>query len=283
MNTKVDEIKREEYEKQRASLRRQELVETKHEIANALYRYQGPTLVANGCVLLTGDYMLKSDAGLTSSRNVFINMSADELTDRINDGHIAKVFNPDDMNAPDINTRIDEVLADMNLQSKFEDADQYLYNDDQEKGLAIYVKDIADSAAEPTIDAIVECKKGVVVAKMASKDVVDDVKGAKECTYEEFNPGARDLSMQLDKLNPETQNSMNAYHKLREEYLANGENDVKEPSEILQDKTLSATEKLKAYTKAQNEKEQMNAEQQSVENNTEDMDYMPKSMRRLYS
>lgn len=269
-----------ERETQKVARQRQEMVESKREIAQCLYRYTGPTLFGQGCALLAGDYMQLKDNCLCSTRQTQIPMSSEQLAEMIDDGVITKVFNPDDINSSDFAARMDEIMLEIQSQSLFQDADLYMINDECNCGLAKYVSEHDPEeviAYAERVDDKITMRPEVTL----SEDVVEPMR---ECSYDEFNPGGRQMQKQADSVNKERENRGNAYAKLREEYLANGGNSVKEPGEILQNKEMSAKDRLTAYRDAQDtiEEQQQSAQQLQIQDNVDDMGYLPKSVRRLY-
>ena len=273
-------------EQRRVARQRQEMVETKREIARSLYKYNARTLSHENTVLMTGDYMMfdnESGKGvLVSSRGAAIAISAEELADMVNDGAISKVFNPDDLNAPDFESKIDNVLTQINIQSQFEDASIYkvipnVDKNEEEKGLAFYV-----SVQDPQkIDAVV-VKSDDKFTMMSYDDFkeTDSEADAIQCTYARFNPGAVEMKEQLAKMNGERENKQNAYSKLIEEYTQNGGNYVKEPGEIAQDSNLTAKERLDAVKQATEAQQEQVMQQAQIAENEEDMGYVPKSFQK---
>lgn len=246
----------------RTARRMLERTENRRDIAACLYQYQARTLCGGGGILVPGDYMCDMGGCLVSSRGMAIPMDAAAITEMVDGGALDKLFSMDDLNAPDFSSRFEKVLAEMDVQRHYHDASCYYKNEQAGPGLvgSVAVYDVPEPGTGQRAPVSVESTGGRFAVRPG---VRDDLVGAgfRQCTYEEFNPGGRELVMQAEAdVNAERQNTGSAYEKLKKDYLANGENEIKESGEVEPpDKAvqsipgydrMSATEKLAAMREA---------------------------------
>ena len=272
---------------------RQELVESKREMARALYKYQGLSIISAGSALLTGDFLVAASTGnMVSPRGVLIQMSAAQLANEINSGSLSRVFDPDDLNSKDFESVMDTILDKMNLQSQYADASHYFLNDTTQEGVAVFMSPIVQTQMMCVIEKRFEAGVASYALKTGVGYAIDNMR---EVSYAEFNPGGLDLQTELVKINPEVQNKSTAYEKMRDEYESNGYNQVKEPGQVLNQKNMSATERLRQYSQVRDAYDQnynqndpnnkkMNepgpSDEEIAIDEAIDMGYIPRSMRR---
>lgn len=265
-----------EKEQERVARIRQEIVENKHELASKLYKYSGPSLKGAGCFLGKGDIMIRQNENMFSSRGVMLPVSSEQLVEMLDDKTMSKLFDMDDINADEFDAKLEEVLQEMAVQASYQDASYYMTNDDNSYGLATYV-----SEQDPDlVIAQVECRNDefTITPMVVPEEVTSQLR---ECTYNEFNPGARELRIEIANTNKETTNKGSAYAKLQKEYLANGRNDIKEPGEILKDNKMSAKDKLFACKEAVDEINEQNRQSEVNANVEDDIFPMSKTAKRM--
>lgn len=253
-------------ETQKVARRMQEIIENKEEVAKCLFRYMGPAIVTPQCMLCGGDYMVFGNGALTSARGAQIPISAEELVSFIDGGHLSHVFDPTDINSSDFAERMNTILEAMNLQSKYQDAPVYYQFVHEDCALAAY-----ESGTPDRIAGVLRVGTHFALHNGISKK--DDMfKDSKECTYEEFNPGGKEIQDELEKtVNQETQNKSSKYQEMKQMYQQNGENRVPSVGEISQDKSLSAKDRLNAMKEAQEQMQEQTDMQNQIDHNEEEL------------
>ena len=215
----IDNKNYDEIERERVAKTRQEIVENRRELASCLYKYNGPALKGQGCMLLPGDYMMLQNNKVTSSRGAQIPIFDEQLSDMLDEKIMTGVFDMDDLNADNFDSQLDAVLDEIYRQSTYQDASYYMTNDNNSYGLASYV-----SEQDPDeIIMQVECENSEfkVLPEIVDKTVVSQLR---ECTYNEFNPGALEMRAELNKTSSDMKNKTNMYNEMMNEYLSNGRN-----------------------------------------------------------
>lgn len=277
----------------RVARRRQERAETLKEMANLLYKYNGPSLISNGCALCHGDYMMANSAthGLETSRNVHLDASPARILEMIDSGSLSKVFDPDDLNADNFGKRMDYIMDVIGVQSHYHDAPIYFKDDEHDTGLAMYVAehDVEEFRnAEDKISAYTDlcgntefCIEKTPTTYKLHKGVEDvdwgNITSIRECSYEEFNPGSAEIREVIAGLNTERQNVNTARAKLMEMYQANGNTEITNASEVistddinkvLSDKSISSAEALMQARAMMDMQQQqtLQMQQQAIEN-----------------
>lgn len=111
----------------------------------------------------------------------------------------------------------------------------------------------------------------VAVASVSDtvKTAAEDTLDAKEAGYDDINPGMKAVKQEIEEtVNPERQNTMSKFQMMKEQYDANGRNNVPTIEDIteniMKDNNMSAKDKLEAM------KELQDKTNQEVEQNTED-------------
>lgn len=202
-----------------------ERIENARDIADALYVWQERALVNNGTMLLPGDCCMVCGEKMTSARGASVSMSPDQLAEMIDGGALHKLFNPDDLNAPDFDTKMDAVFTAMGAQAHFCDAKLYAVPDAEGQRLAdaVAIWDGAVPGSEQPRFVSVE-RKG---DEFRLRDGVDARLGqGVQATYENFNPGGLDVQAALAGINPERENKTAAHDRILEGYEAGGSNAV---------------------------------------------------------
>ena len=243
----------------RRMLERQENIK---EIAQALYQYNARAMASANAILLPGDYMVRSGECMMSSRGAAVQISPEELADLVDGGALSKIFNPDDLNSADFGDKIDDIMSAIGYQAHYHDASCYVARDDLSKVVAVY--DLPGAGEVPDMRAYVE-RSG---DEYRLSDGVEAESGTmRQCSYEEFNPGGREIVLETQAAGPqETVNKSNAYDQLKETYLDGGENDVPEAGEITRPEDVAGYDKLSPSEKLALQRqyqEQMQAAQEA--------------------
>lgn len=221
----------------------QERVENIKEIAKSLYHWNAEMLFSDKCMLLPGDVCICGrNGGLEGSRGAFIPLEPDALADLIDRGALSRVFDPDDLNTPDFESRMAAVLHEFQQQRHFHDASCFYHA--PELGGAIAVYDVPGPTPErDTRISVEQCEGRFELVP----GVRHDVGTMAECTYTEFNPGNADILEELNGTNPERQNQSGAYERLMAAYQDGGKNDVPEAGEARGTDQLVKPEEIAGY------------------------------------
>lgn len=252
----MDSEDRRSYENMiRAARRMLERTENKREIAQYMYKYNSRTLCGGGGFLGMGDIMMGVSGGLVSSRGMAVMMSPEEITALVDGGALDKLFNMDDLNAPDFSKVFGKVAAKIGAQRLYKDAKAYYKSKAPglETAIAVY-----DAPGTEMGAVSVEAEGGKAVIRSGVRKDLDTA--FRQCSYEEFNPGGRELLLMAAETAPEKGNKTSAYERLKRDYLQNGENGVNEPGAVPRPEDavksipgfekMSAAEKLSAMREA---------------------------------
>lgn len=208
-----------------AALRAQERIETREEIAAYIYAYKGSTMSGGNGLLRQGDYMSLNNSGdrLTSSRGVDIALNTGDLERMIDAGVLDKALRADDLNSPDFRAHVDKMIEQTTRQAKYQDAQAY-YSISDNTAVAAFVDDVRQvtptaaiirNGSEFTMATAEELKSDVTGIAKGTVSAVGDfaaspfeaISPERECSYEEFNPGGRDIKRELERhSNPEREN-----------------------------------------------------------------------------
>lgn len=262
MNKNMQEANNTEINR-RTARRMQETIENRDEVMayiSKLYKYGGPTIASGQCLLCGGDYMTYDNGMMTSARGAGIPMDPEALAEMVMSGAFSKVFDPSDINAADFGKRFSAIAGAMDMQRGFMDAARYHRHEHEDRGLAEYV-----SAQDPEKTEAVIIRDGddIRAASLANipEDKKDDIfANMRECDYDGFNPGRRDIQAMIRKtMNPETQNRSGAYAKMQEKYAASGGNEARSLEDIRNDKSMTPMEKMRAMGQSMDSAQQEEA------------------------
>ena len=248
-----------EQERRRVARIMQEKVEKQGDIVRALHRWDMRMVANNSCAIFPGDYVAVGDGCMCSSRGVQVDMSAADIAKMIDIGGLEQVFDMDDLNSPNLDAKIDDIMKQVEAQRNFHDAHCYRKRRDEETCLecAVAIYEFPGSTPEePPVSAAVE----------RSGDEFRFRNGAgtgdfpwRECNYEEFNPGGANIIAELrgDEKPEPTVNKTSAYERMLEHYEATGGGEPEKPGDAARripgyDK-MSPSEQLAAQVRLSDE------------------------------
>lgn len=218
MNLKAQEEKQFKSENQRVAKRMQKLIKNKEEISECLYRYRGPIMTKDNCMLIPGDYMVKDKDTTITPRGVQLDLGPDEISYFIDNGTLEKVFDNsglDFMN--DFDEKIEDIIREMHLQSTYQDANVYYIDNNKDASLAGYI-----SEQNPDIAIAAVQRTGQKFRIRQAINIVTSMPDAIQCDYEHFNPYMLDIQTELKKtINPERQNKTIKFEALKKAYNDN--------------------------------------------------------------
>lgn len=262
---------------QMAALRMQERQESREEIAKYIYEYKGRTMSAGASLLCPGDFMLLSgdDHLLMSARGTAITMDVDSLQKMVDAGVLDCALDAEDLSSPDFGSKLDAILDKMVAQSEYRDAYAYCPIHNRDVGVAAFAEDPLTKTPTGII-----IRSGSEFAAAAGKSIGDDVcdivkhacaPGARQCSYDEFNPHGTDIKDALDNsMNGEYENKTEKYEQLREQVVSEG--DLKSNTkDVKQEKTEKAKagsslrDKLNEELEAQEKKASEALEAQEID------------------
>lgn len=303
-DAKTEQERRKETLMKMSALRLQERQESREEIAAHIYRYKGAAMRGGGALLCPGDYMTLSgdDHFLTSARGAQIGLDTGDLEKLVEAGALDHVFHAADLNSPAFQGKLDAILDRMSAQAEYRDAYAYCPIHGNKAGKAD--KPVPEAAAAmfakdplsgmPTAVIIRSGAEFAAAAGTAMRDGISDIaKSAgeamapeRQCSYEEFNPGAKDIKAELEKdTNGERESMDEKFKALRDEIMASnsagkGGTDKKPEAEKPEGRKPSAYEELKA---AAAEQERAQAERAAQAENEEDLSPLAgsRAMRRF--
>lgn len=278
MSRNMQDIVRQAHEMDMQGIRKQEYYENLKEIQQCLFRYTGPTIIRPDCVLMSEDYVSAGSNGtVQSSRGTVLDLDAEKLMAGMSKG-FKQVFNPGDLNSPDIFTRLAKVLRQVKQQSICADAQIHLIDTVRpHHGYAFYT--------DANGNVLVHAEKNGEDIAYHENDVEEVTGNVRECTYDEFNPGSRLLHTKLEQsVNLERTNKKSAYMALQEQLQQTGSVNEKDPvqtgvdayarDKILSDSSKSSYEKLMAYNQMDEQIQENEAylQQQGINDSMDEMD-----------
>lgn len=214
-------------ESRKAARRMQERFENMGDIADALYLWNAQMLAGSGCVMMPGDVCACWNGGIASSRGALISMSADEILDLVDGGALSKVFNPDDMNAPDFGDRMRHIFTKVSDQRAFRDAPHYYQRPELHSAVAVY--DVPGPTPKDDTQLSVE-RAGRRFSFVPG--VRDDLETMLECTYLQFNPARADIMAEVNGAAPEMRNRSDIFDRIIQAYQDAGSNGVPEAGDL---------------------------------------------------
>lgn len=245
-----------EQERRRVARVAQEIVENKRELAEILYIWDMRMVAGPACAIMPGDYMAVGPGCMCSSRGALVDMDADDILALVSGGGMHKAFDMDDLNAPDIDVRIDSVMQRIAAQRTYQDADRYLCSHDLQYAVAEYDPDPAPGTEAPPAQFAVERRGDRFSYRSGARG--GDVP-MRECRYEEFNPGGAEivLAAQAEARPEEGRAAGSAYAEMLRRYEQSGGHGAAMPSEAARRipgfKDMSPREQLAATYKLTDE------------------------------
>ena len=222
-----------EKERRRIGRIMQEKAENHREIVEALYKWDMRMVANEHCAIFPGDYVAVGHDCICSSRGVQVDMEPQDILAMIESGGLSQVFDMDDLNSPNLADKVDDMMADIERQRKFKDANCYCKCHDQKTGLEHAVAIFEMPCCE-------EGKQPVSVAVERTGDEFRFRNGAgtgdfpwRQCSYEEFNPGGADIIAELrgDEKPEPTESKTSAYERMLKHYEATGGGDPEKPGD----------------------------------------------------
>lgn len=295
----AEQARRDGMIKQMAALRLQERQESRAEIAAHIYRYKARAMSGGSSLLCPGDYMMLGGGGeyLISARGAQVDLGFDGLEKLVNAGALDHVFDAADLNSPAFEGKLDKILDEMAAQAEYSDAYGYCSIRGKGKGhdcaIALFAQDMLDNS--PTAVVIRSGTEFAAAAGSAIGDSIADIaKSAgdgmspvRQCSYEEFNPGMRDIRQELEKsTNGERENMDIKFKAMRDDVIsanAAGKSNLDARSEERGDKSIKSSDAYAELKAAAEEQERQQAERAAQAENEDDLSPLAgsKAMRRL--
>lgn len=213
-------------EARKVARKRLERTESVRDIADALYAWNAQMMANDKCVIMPGDCVVHGKGGIESARGTVIAMHPDEIADLIDSGALAKMFDPDDLNAANFSENAHAVFGMISAQRNFADAPHYYCRPELHSAIAVY--DVP--GPEPDQDTQFSVERAGRRFAFAP-GVRSDLGTMRECSYAEFNPANADIMAEVNGMPPEERNRSAAFDRIQELYLAEGSNDVPEQGE----------------------------------------------------
>lgn len=221
-----------EAERRRVARCMQEKAENSKEVAQALHVWKARMVANDQCMVLPGDYMAVGRCCMCSSRGAMIDMAEGDIQALVESGALSRVFDNDDLNAPDFHDVLDGVLDKIAAQREFRDASCYYCSHGLEQAVAVWDIPPDPDGMQPGCTAAV----GRSGAEFGfGDDLVSTDLPLRQCSYEEFNPGGADIMAAVRaEAKPEQGRSQKSmFQEMQEKYLADGENDIAKPDDLV--------------------------------------------------
>ena len=237
----------------------QEKAENSRELADALHVWRARMLSNGSCCIMPGDYVFAGQGCMCSSRGAFLSMSESDLHAMIEGGALSKVFDFDDLNAPDFGSQLDGVMDRIMAQRHFRDASAYYELPGLERSVAVYDVPVTGPGREngQNVPAMAVERNGDRFALRTG--AWDGDRPVRQCSYEEFNPGGADImqALQSEDKSSQGRNRSELFEKMQREYLNNGENEIVKPDDALKQlpgyDSMSPSQRLAAKVKLEDE------------------------------
>lgn len=207
------------------ALKLQERYESREEMLNSVYQYKGATIAAGNALLCHGDYMCVAGGALCSARGVSIALDTGSIEKMIDSGMLDNCMESANINSPDYSAQLNKIMASMARQARYQDAGRYcdihgkkaaVYGDIYGKnGMGVVILDDGkDGSAYAATDNNIKPDIAYGIERMG-KDPDGPIR---ECSYDEFNPNARDIRKALeDTANREGVNIGESFNKLQDD------------------------------------------------------------------
>lgn len=306
-----DDKQRDEFLARMAMLRLQERQESREEIAARIYQYRGNAMSTGTALLCPGDYMLLSsdDHYLVSGRGAQIdNIDIDSLLKMVDSGVLDHVFDAADINSPAFQGKLDKILDNMIDQADYSDGYAYCKIHKRDVGVDYAdhnqnKSDFADMRNQQNSQDNITCalfapdkfstptalvlRSGTEFFAEAGNSITDSFKdmfksvttpdkkidneNIKQCSYQEFNPGMKNISQELKMtVNNDRENSEMKFQEIRDEIVKSNMS-KKETDKNIEDTDEEETvykDSIRERLRAENEK--INKMQLESENDSED-------------
>lgn len=180
--------------------RRQEMVESWHEIAAAMKAYTGPLMLIPGGILPTMSPVIDCGDTLITANNLSVN----KIYNGINNDKLHNIFDLDDLNNDKFSAKdFATVLRIMDLGYRYADADKYYTADSEDKQCELVTPADGVVIKAQSMGVYTDGEINIAVIRTENDDFYvrqvtsDDYDNMRECTYDEFNPWHKDVSQSL--------------------------------------------------------------------------------------
>lgn len=219
-----------EQERRRVARIAQEVVENRRELAEILYVWDMRMVAGPSCAIMPGDYVAVGSGCMCSSRGAMVDMDADDILALVTGGGMHRALDMDDLNAPDLDIRINSIMERVEAQRMYKDADRYLCSHDLRHAVAEYDPDPVPGSEAPPAQFAVERRGDRFSYRNGARG--GDVP-MRECRYEEFNPGGAEivLAAQAEARPEEGRAAGSAYAEMLRRYERSGGHGAEMPSD----------------------------------------------------